>query len=151
MTDIDAELDDPDAEYTLTIKAPQGALSATSTSDVMISGTSQELILKGNVVDLNSFIENEGVMYTPVQNFYGDVTFDLTVDDGGNNDAVDNTPLTASSTLLLTLEADNDAPTITLLSSTVTIDDAVGQKVKVFQLPMLIMMRLTLMKISKSL
>ncbi|MGL6261865.1 T1SS-143 repeat domain-containing protein [Vibrio sp. WXL210] len=140
LADIDGTLDDPDADYDLTITAPHGNLVVGQNNPVLsgvmvVSGDgSPQLLLRGSVADLNSFISDGKIVYDPVDDFYGSVDITLQVDDMGNHGLIDPTnpdtqSLSEVATLTLSLDAINDTPVISKPTSTVVINDSTEQRI----------------------
>ncbi|HAV1400901.1 TPA: retention module-containing protein [Vibrio parahaemolyticus] len=119
ISDVDAVLDNPNAEYVLNVAVDSGylALNANVISKygltVQRDGTGA-VELKGSVADLNAAIAEGLIEFNPDLNFFGDVTVNITVDDQGNEgiviSGVDDTLNTNSSSFVIDVTAVNDAP-----------------------------------------
>ncbi len=93
VSDVDAVLDDPSAEYVLDVTVDSGTLvldpALVTTYNLTVQGDgSDTLELKGTVADLNNAIANGLIEFNPDLNFFGDVTVGVTVDDQGNEGLV---------------------------------------------------------------
>ncbi|NAW81407.1 retention module-containing protein [Vibrio sp. V43_P6S15P86] len=128
ITDIDAVLDDPNAEYVLNVNVDSGILELNPTLiityNLTVSGDGTDSVeLKGTVADLNNAIADGLIEFNPDLNFFGDVQVDVTVDDQGNEGivigGVDDTLNTNSSSFNIEVTAVNDTPETT----TVTLPD----------------------------
>ncbi|MCS0153415.1 retention module-containing protein [Vibrio alginolyticus] len=122
ITDIDAVLDDPNAEYVLNVNVDSGILELNptliATYNLTVSGDGTDSVeLKGTVADLNNAIADGLIEFNPDLNFFGDVQVDVTVDDQGNEGivigGVDDTLNTNSSSLNIEVTAVNDTPETT--------------------------------------
>ncbi|NMU72258.1 hypothetical protein HKA89_26230, partial [Vibrio parahaemolyticus] len=85
ITDIDAVLDDPNAEYVLNVNVDSGSLELNptliATYNLTGSGEGTDSVeLKGTVADLNNAIADGLIEFNPDLNFFGDVQVDVTVD-----------------------------------------------------------------------
>ncbi|HCE4575586.1 RTX toxin [Vibrio parahaemolyticus] len=128
ISDVDAVLDNPNAEYVLNVAVDSGylALNANVISKygLTVQGDGTGAVeLKGSVADLNAAIAEGLIEFNPDLNFFGDVTVNITVDDQGNEgiviSGVDNTLNTNSSSFVIDVTAVNDAPEtspVTLIS-----------------------------------
>ncbi|HHK8419366.1 retention module-containing protein [Vibrio parahaemolyticus] len=128
ISDVDAVLDNPNAEYVLNVAVDSGylALNANVISKygLTVQGDGTGAVeLKGSVADLNAAIAEGLIEFNPDLNFFGDVTVNITVDDLGNEgiviSGVDNTLNTNSSSFVIDVTAVNDAPEtspVTLIS-----------------------------------
>ncbi|HCH3938976.1 TPA: retention module-containing protein [Vibrio parahaemolyticus] len=119
ISDVDAVLDNPNAEYVLNIAVDSGylALNANVISKygLTVQGDGTGAVeLKGSVADLNAAIAEGLIEFNPDLNFFGDVTVNITVDDQGNEgiviSGVDDTLSTNSSSFVIDVTAVNDAP-----------------------------------------
>ncbi|HAS6658872.1 TPA: retention module-containing protein [Vibrio parahaemolyticus] len=119
ISDVDAVLDNPNAEYVLNVAVDSGylALNANVISKygLTVQGDSTGAVeLKGSVADLNAAIAEGLIEFNPDLNFFGDVTVNITVDDQGNEgiviSGVDDTLNTNSSSFVIDVTAVNDAP-----------------------------------------
>ncbi|ULF75395.1 retention module-containing protein [Vibrio alginolyticus] len=122
ITDIDAVLDDPNAEYVLNVNVDSGILELNptliTTYNLTVSGDGTDSVeLKGTVADLNNAIADGLIEFNPDLNFFGDVQVDVTVDDQGNEGivigGVDDTLNTNSSSFNIEVTAVNDTPETT--------------------------------------
>ncbi|MCC4860644.1 retention module-containing protein [Vibrio splendidus] len=127
--DVDANFDNPDAPYELTLKVDQtlpgaqGVFEFTSSLDVtFVLQPDGSLVITGKEADINTALTNGAVTFKPDpdQNYLnqtGLVTINATLDDGGNNgliDAVDpNTAQTNQTTFTIKVTEVNDAPVAT--------------------------------------
>ncbi|EGR3108998.1 RTX toxin [Vibrio parahaemolyticus] len=119
ISDVDAVLDNPNAEYVLNVAVDSGylALNANVISKygLTVQGDGTGAVeLKGSVADLNAVIAEGLIEFNPDLNFFGDVTVNITVDDQGNEgiviSGVDDTLNTNSSSFVIDVTAVNDAP-----------------------------------------
>ncbi|HIF5530983.1 TPA: retention module-containing protein [Vibrio parahaemolyticus] len=119
ISDVDAVLDNPNAEYVLNVAVDSGylALNANVISKygLTVQGDGTGTVeLKGSVADLNAAIAEGLIEFNPDLNFFGDVTVNITVDDQGNEgiviSGVDDTLNTNSSSFVIDVTAVNDAP-----------------------------------------
>ncbi|EHR6778942.1 retention module-containing protein [Vibrio parahaemolyticus] len=119
ISDVDAVLDNPNAEYVLNVAVDSGylALNANVISKygLTVQGDGTGAVeLKGSVADLNTAIAEGLIEFKPDLNFFGDVTVNITVDDQGNEgvviSGVDDTLNTNSSSFVIDVTAVNDAP-----------------------------------------
>ncbi|WP_407830031.1 T1SS-143 repeat domain-containing protein [Vibrio splendidus] len=126
--DIDANFDNPDAPYVLTLKVDQtlpGAqgefvLPSTQSNGVtFVLQADGSLVLTGKEADINAALTNGKVTFKPDpdQNYLnqgGLVTINATIDDGGNNGLIDagdpNTAQTNQTTFTIKVTEYNDAP-----------------------------------------
>ncbi|WP_104025815.1 retention module-containing protein [Vibrio hyugaensis] len=122
ITDVDAVLDDPNAEYVLNVTVDSGILELNptliTTYNLTVSGDGTDSVeLKGTVADLNNAIADGLIEFNPDLNFFGDVQVDVTVDDQGNEGlvigGVDDTLNTNSSSFNIEVTAVNDTPETT--------------------------------------
>ncbi|MFM2625396.1 retention module-containing protein [Vibrio owensii] len=122
ITDVDAVLDDPNAEYVLNVTVDSGILELNptliTTYNLTVSGDGTDSVeLKGTVADLNNAIANGLIEFNPDLNFFGDVQVDVTVDDQGNEGivigGVDDTLNTNSGSFNIEVTAVNDTPETT--------------------------------------
>ncbi len=119
ISDVDAVLDNSNAEYVLNVAVDSGylALNANVISKygLTVQGDGTGAVeLKGSVADLNAAIAEGLIKFNPDLNFFGDVTVNITVDDQGNEglviSGVDDTLNTNSSSFVIDVTAVNDAP-----------------------------------------
>ncbi|MDG2630343.1 retention module-containing protein [Vibrio parahaemolyticus] len=119
ISDVDAVLDNPNAEYVLNVAVDSGylALNANVISKygLTVQGDGTGAVeLKGSVADLNAAIAEGLIEFNPDLNFFGDVTVNITVDDQGNEgvviSGVDDTLNTNSGSFVIDVTAVNDAP-----------------------------------------
>ncbi|MDV5060318.1 retention module-containing protein [Vibrio diabolicus] len=134
ISDVDAVLDDPTAEYVLKIAVDSGYLalepSIIANYGLTISGDGTGSIeLKGTVSDLNAAIADGLVEFNPALNFFGNVNVDISVDDQGNEgiviSGVDETLNSNSSQFVIEVTEVNDAPTTSEVTLT-SIDEDSG-------------------------
>ncbi|EKF9846173.1 retention module-containing protein [Vibrio cholerae] len=135
LTDIDAQLDDPNADYTLQIGVNSGVLIIDSSlsSGLTIQGDGTgALSITGNVADINAAIASGVVKFVPAPDFYGQVAVTLNVNDNGNSgieiagDA--STAHDNSAQFVIDVTAVNDKPEVDGIHLTAQIDEASGQK-----------------------
>ncbi|MEZ8228527.1 retention module-containing protein [Vibrio splendidus] len=124
--DVDANFDNPDAPYELTLKVDQtlpgaqGVFEFTSSPDVtFVLQPDGSLVITGKEADINTALTNGAVTFKPDpdQNYLnqtGLVTINATLDDGGNNGLIDagdpNTGQTNQTTFTIKVTEVNDAP-----------------------------------------
>lgn len=134
ISDVDAVLDDPTAEYVLNIAVDSGYLalnpSIIATYGLTVSGDGTGSIeLKGTVSNLNAAIADGLVEFNPALNFFGNVNVDISVDDQGNEgiviSGVDETLNSNSSQFVIEVTEVNDAPTTSEVTLT-SIDEDSG-------------------------
>ncbi|WP_182032846.1 retention module-containing protein [Vibrio diabolicus] len=134
ISDVDAVLDDPTAEYVLNIAVDSGYLalnpSIIANYGLTVSGDgSGSIELKGTVSDLNAAIADGLVEFNPALNFFGNVNVDISVDDQGNEgiviSGVDETLNSNSSQFVIEVTEVNDAPTTSEVTLT-SIDEDSG-------------------------
>ncbi|QXC55518.1 retention module-containing protein [Vibrio mimicus] len=135
LADIDAQLDDPNAQYTLQIGINSGVLliDPLFSNGLTITGDGTgALSITGKVADINAAIASGVVKFVPTPDFYGQVAVTLNVNDNGNagveiagdtSTAHDN-----SAQFVIDVTAINDKPEIDATSVTTQIDEAAGQK-----------------------
>ncbi|WP_373947879.1 retention module-containing protein [Vibrio pomeroyi] len=127
--DVDANFDNPDAPYTLTLEidqtlpGAQGVFEFTSSPDVtFVLQPDGSLVITGKEADINTALTNGAVTFKPDpdQNYLnqsGLVTINATLDDGGNNGLIDagdpNTAQTNQTTFTIKVTEVNDAPVAT--------------------------------------
>ncbi|MGR5117647.1 cadherin-like domain-containing protein [Vibrio astriarenae] len=129
VEDIDSTLDDPSAPYELTLSVGTGDLDLDAgllaTHNIGVESSSALTVtISGTVSDLNDFIAAEGVIYNPVEHYYGNVDITIVADDLGNNGeviATDDSTSNVSAPAVLTLNITpvNDQPT----TDNVVLDD----------------------------
>ncbi|MEZ8100379.1 cadherin-like domain-containing protein, partial [Vibrio bivalvicida] len=120
IADVDATYDDPDATYTLTLQVDKGTLEFVNDPNVNFTVAADgSLIATGKLADINAAIAAGKVIFKPDAdsndiNSGGPVTVTATVDDGGNNGAIDPSDSSTSSTnqtsFLINVTEVNDAP-----------------------------------------
>ncbi|WP_428805219.1 retention module-containing protein [Vibrio satsumensis] len=124
--DVDANFDNPDAPYVLTLEidqtlpGAQGVFEFTSSPDVtFVLQSDGSLVITGKEADINTALTNGAVTFKPDpdQNYLsqgGLVTINATLDDGGNNGLIDagdpNTAQTNQTTFTIKVTEVNDAP-----------------------------------------
>ncbi|MEZ9159462.1 retention module-containing protein [Vibrio lentus] len=127
--DVDANFDNPDAPYVLTLQVDQtlpgaqGVFEFTSSPDVtFVLQPDGSLVITGKETDINTALTNGAVTFKPDpdQNYLnqsGLVTINATLDDGGNNGLIDagdpNTAQTNQTTFTIKVTEVNDAPVAT--------------------------------------
>ncbi|MEZ8238406.1 retention module-containing protein [Vibrio splendidus] len=127
--DVDANFDNPDAPYVLTLQVDQtlpgaqGVFEFTSSPDVtFVLQPDGSLVITGKEADINTALTNGAVTFKPDpdQNYLnqsGLVTINATLDDGGNNGLIDagdpNTAQTNQTTFTIKVTEVNDAPVAT--------------------------------------
>ncbi|WP_157367185.1 T1SS-143 repeat domain-containing protein, partial [Vibrio coralliirubri] len=129
--DVDANFDNPDAPYVLTLAIDQTLPGAQgeftfpgpSFNDVtFVLQPDGSLVLTGKEADINAVLTGGDVMFVPDpdQNYLnqgGLVTINATLDDGGNNGLIDagdpNTAQTNQTTFTIKVTEVNDAPVAT--------------------------------------
>ncbi|MFA0484112.1 retention module-containing protein, partial [Vibrio sp. 10N.222.55.B11] len=127
--DVDANFDNPDAPYVLTLQVDQtlpgaqGVFEFTSSPDVtFVLQPGGSLVITGKEADINTALTNGAVTFKPDpdQNYLnqsGLVTINATLDDGGNNGLIDagdpNTAQTNQTTFTIKVTEVNDAPVAT--------------------------------------
>lgn len=135
LADIDAQLDDPNAAYTLQIGVNSGVLIIDSSlsSGLTIQGDGTgALSITGNVAEINAAIGAGLVKFVPSPDFYGQVAVTLNVNDNGNagieiaGDA--STGHDNSAQFVIDVTAVNDKPEVDGIHLTAQIDEASGQK-----------------------
>ncbi|EPC4927916.1 retention module-containing protein [Vibrio cholerae] len=135
LADIDAQLDDPNAAYTLQIGVNSGVLIIDSSlsSGLTIQGDGTgALSITGNVAEINAAIGAGLVKFVPSPDFYGQVAVTLNVNDNGNagieiaGDA--STAHDNSAQFMIDVTAVNDKPEVDGIHLTAQIDEASGQK-----------------------
>ncbi len=135
LADIDAQLDDPNADYTLQIGVNSGVLIIDSSlsSGLTIQGDGTgALSITGNVAEINAAIGAGLVKFVPSPDFYGQVAVTLNVNDNGNagieiaGDA--STAHDNSAQFVIDVTAVNDKPEVDGIHLTAQIDEASGQK-----------------------
>ncbi|WP_172379663.1 retention module-containing protein [Vibrio sp. Vb339] len=127
--DVDANFDNPDAPYVLTLQVDQtlpgaqGVFEFTSSPDVtFVLQPDGSLVITGKEADINTALTNGAVTFKPDpdQNYLnqsGLVTINATLDDGGNNGLIDagdpNTAQTNQTTFTIKVTEVNDTPVAT--------------------------------------
>ncbi|OAM97901.1 retention module-containing protein [Vibrio europaeus] len=120
IADVDATYDDPNATYTLTLQVDKGTLEFVNDANVNFTlAPDGSLVATGKLADINAAIAAGKVIFKPDAdsndiNSGGPVTVTATVDDGGNNGAIDpgdsSTSSTNQTTFLINVTEVNDAP-----------------------------------------
>ncbi|HGH6015794.1 TPA: retention module-containing protein [Vibrio mimicus] len=135
LADIDAQLDDPNAQYNLQIGVNSGVLliDPTHSSGLNISGDGTgTLSISGKVADINAAIAAGVVKFIPAPDFYGQVSVTLNVNDNGNAGIeIAGDPSTAhnnSAQFVIDVTAMNDKPEVDGTHLTTQIDELAGQK-----------------------
>ncbi|NOI99613.1 retention module-containing protein [Vibrio kanaloae] len=127
--DVDANFDNPDAPYVLTLQVDQtlpgaqGVFEFTSSPDVtFVLQPDGSLVITGKEADINTALTNGAVTFKPDpdQNYLnqsGLVTINATLDDGGNNGLIDagdpSAAQTNQTTFTVKVTEVNDAPAAT--------------------------------------
>ncbi|MCG9640856.1 retention module-containing protein [Vibrio sp. Isolate34] len=127
--DVDANFDNPDAPYVLTLAidqtlpGAQGEFEFTSSPDVtFVLQPDGSLVISGKEADINTALTNGAVTFKPDpdQNYLnqgGLVTINATLDDGGNNGLIDagdpNTSQANQTTFTIKVTEVNDKPVAT--------------------------------------
>ncbi|MEZ8061768.1 MULTISPECIES: retention module-containing protein [Vibrio] len=127
--DVDANFDNPDAPYVLTLQVDQtlpgaqGVFEFNSSPDVtFVLQPDGSLVITGKEADINTALTNGAVTFKPDpdQNYLnqsGLVTINATLDDGGNNGLIDagdpSTAQTNQTTFTVKVTEVNDAPAAT--------------------------------------
>jgi len=99
----------------VTFSVGTGTLSATGAGGVTVGGTSTALTLSGTLNNINQFIANNRLVYTPAANASGDVTLTINVNTTSVSDA--------TTTMTLQVQAVNDAPVATVPPSITVTED----------------------------
>ncbi|MBH3339813.1 DUF4347 domain-containing protein [Pseudomonas mendocina] len=99
----------------VTFSVGTGTLSATGAGGVTVGGTATALTLSGSLANINQFIANNRLVYTPAANASGDVTLTINVNTTSVSDA--------TTTMTLQVLAVNDAPVATVPPSITVIED----------------------------
>ncbi|KHA59502.1 type I secretion protein [Vibrio variabilis] len=124
IADIDAQYDDPNAVYTLTLSLDKGELifdpNTATLFDLSLNyDANQNLVISGTVANINAALSAGNISFNPDLdsndlNSGGAVTVTASVDDGGNNGAIISGDASTSSTNQTTFEIQvtevNDAP-----------------------------------------
>ncbi|ENM3952827.1 retention module-containing protein [Vibrio cholerae] len=135
LADIDAQLDDPNADYTLQIGVNSGVLIIDSSlsSGLTIQGDGTgALSITGNVAEINAAIASGVVKFVPAPDFYGQVAVTLNVNDNGNSgieiagDA--STAHDNSAQFVIDVTAINDKPEVDGSHATTQINELSEQK-----------------------
>ncbi|WP_315122622.1 Ig-like domain-containing protein [Comamonas antarctica] len=100
---------------TVTFSVGTGTLGATGAGGVTVGGTSTALTLSGTLANINQFIANNRLVYTPAANASGDVTLTINVNTTSVSDA--------TTTMTLQVTAVNDAPAATVPPSITVTED----------------------------
>lgn len=104
FSDIDAGSN----AVTVTLSVPSGSLSATSSMDVTVGGTSSRLTLDGSIANINAFIAAGAVTFTTASNATPNVVLSIKINDNGHTGSGGEKVIYANITLAVT--AVNDAP-----------------------------------------
>ncbi|WP_237668436.1 T1SS-143 repeat domain-containing protein, partial [Vibrio sp. V38_P2S17PM301] len=130
IADVDAELDDPNAEYVLTLHVDSGILNLDPAflGNLTVNGDGTASIeIRGTVDEINSALTGGLVIFQPEPDFNGDVNVSMTVDDQGNEGVVipgdDSTSSTNSGGFVITVTEVNDAPETSLVSLPDALED----------------------------
>jgi len=101
---------------TLSIPAGQGVISASNANGIVVAGTNTNSItLTGSITDINAFIANNNVTYTPATDLNGNITLTVSINDQGNTGGP---ALTDTKTTLLAIQSVNDIPVIAAINKT---------------------------------
>ena len=111
FSDVDSTL----GIVTFSLVGGTGTLSATGAGGVTVGGTSTALTLSGTLANINLFIANNRLVYTPAANASGDVTLTINVNTTSVSDA--------TTTMTLQVQAVNDAPVATVPPSITVTED----------------------------
>ena len=90
----------------VTFSVGTGTLSATGAGGVTVGGTATALTLSGTLANINLFIANNRLLYTPAANASGDVTLTININTTSVSDA--------TTTVTLQIAAVNDAPVVSV-------------------------------------
>jgi len=125
-----ADVDAGSADVTVTFSVGNGTLTASSGGGVTVSGSeTTALTLVGPITDLNAFIAAGNVGFITALDATDDVTLTVHIDDGGNtgtdpgNSGTDDSEA-ATTTVTITIVAQNDAPVNTVPGSQIIDQDA---------------------------
>jgi len=99
----------------VTFSVGTGTLSATGAGGVTVGGSATALTLSGTLANINQFIANNRLVYTPAANASGDVTLTINVNTSSVSDA--------TTTMTLQVQAVNDAPVATVPPSITVTED----------------------------
>ncbi|GEA50749.1 type I secretion C-terminal target domain-containing protein [Vibrio inusitatus NBRC 102082] len=119
--------DDPLAVYTFTISVDSGLINFVDDAEalfgVQLSTTdpTTSITVTGTVAEINAALA-DGVRFNPIENFYGDVVVNLTVDDGGNI-GVEGEPHTNDASFIIEVDAENDQPVIAPIDEQTVAED----------------------------
>ena len=106
---------------TVTLSIADGTLSATTGGNVTVGGTAIARTFTGTAADLNTYFTTAGkITYTGAQDANGTRTLTTKVDDGSASNN------TATSTTTITINAVNDAPTVTAPATFTVSEDTAG-------------------------
>ncbi len=107
-----ADVDAGSASVTVTLSVGSGTLNATSGGGVTVSGSdTNTMTLSGSIANINTFIAGSNLSFTTASNATSNVTLSVGIDDNGNSGS--GGPQSSSTSVLLSVTAVNDAPTIT--------------------------------------
>uniref|UniRef100_UPI0021CAAF4D putative Ig domain-containing protein n=1 Tax=Parapedobacter soli TaxID=416955 RepID=UPI0021CAAF4D len=96
---------------TTTFTVLDGALAATARPGVTVGGSPDALTLSGSISDINAFLADSSLTYTPVANSTTSVTLTVDINDNGNSGPGGSQSDTE--TMILEMATVNDAPTVT--------------------------------------
>ncbi|WP_261818074.1 retention module-containing protein [Vibrio gallicus] len=119
--------DDPLAVYTFTISVDSGLLAFADDAEQQfgISITpdiaTDSLQLTGTVAQINAALA-DGVRFNPDADFYGQVSVDISIDDGGNIGVVGE-PNTNAGSFIIDVEPKNDQPIISSIADSTVLED----------------------------
>jgi len=124
-----SDVDAGNADVTVTFSVDNGILTASSGGGVTVSGSeTTALTLVGPITDLNAFIAAGNVGFITALDATDDVTLTVHIDDGGNtgtdpgNSGTDDSEA-ATTTVTITIVAQNDAPVNTVPGSQIINQD----------------------------
>ena len=124
-----SDVDAGNADVTVTFSVDNGTLTASSGGGVTVSGSeTTALTLVGPITDLNAFIAAGNVGFITALDATDDVTLTVHIDDGGNtgtdpgNSGTDDSEA-ATTTVTITIVAQNDAPVNTVPGSQIINQD----------------------------
>ncbi|WP_165570868.1 beta strand repeat-containing protein [Comamonas thiooxydans] len=111
-----ADVDAGSNAVTVSLSVINGSLSATAMAGVGVAGANTNtLTLTGSIADINAFVTASRITYIPQLNFNGTVSLTASIrDDGG---------ALTSGTTDITVNAVNDAPSITYTASLIGTED----------------------------
>jgi len=106
---------------TVTLSIADGSINATTGGNVTVGGTATARTFTGTAADLNTFFITAGkITYTGAQDANGTRTLTTKVDDGSASNN------TATTTSTITINAVNDAPTVSAPSTFTVSEETAG-------------------------